>query len=282
MGSCVNVSALSSCTADTLFYPGADVDTHMLELLQPWESHAVYMDGMLGKEDREENAKMNSVAEDFGKNHQDDHRNAYRHTSNIFRPCTDIRCAGPLTNLLYQRLVHNPAFKNVRVSKNLSVHFNMRGVSRKLQYHVNGFEEFIESTYLRKHLRGRVSTYALLGSVGIGSPAMHRKVLDIVVPKCLDRMTIVAMVSDREDISKIHPIVDERTISYAIGDTLAGRRLHGELVSAVRAYCITLRHDVENPEPAPNSLARILLLCVVFVTAAVWCAPFCGAVGLFQ
>ena len=165
MGSCVNVSALSSCTADTLFYPGADVDTHMLELLQPWESHVVYMDGMLGKEDREENAKMNYVAEDFGKNHQDDHRSAYRHTSNIFRPCTDIRCAGPLTNLLYQRLVHNPAFKNVRVSKNLSVHFNMRGVSRKLQYHVNGFEEFIESTYLRKHLRGRVSKYVLSSQV---------------------------------------------------------------------------------------------------------------------
>lgn len=238
---CVNVSTQPSCVTNTLFYPGADVDTHMLELLQPWETRAVYMDGMLGKKHREENSKMNYVAENFAKNHQNDDRNAYRHTSNFFRPCTGIQCAGPLTKLLYQRLVHNPAFKDVGVSRNLSIHFNMQGIPRTLQYQVNNFEEFIESTYLRNHLRGRVSTYALLGSVGIGSPAMHRKVLDIIVPKCLDRVMIIATASDREAISKIHPIVDERTISYAIGDTLAGRRLHGEFVSAVRAYCIILR-----------------------------------------
>ena len=238
---CVNVSTQLSCVTNTLFYPGADIDTHMLELLQPWETHAVYMDGMLGKKNREENSKMNYVAEDFAKNHQNDHRNAYRHTSNVFRPCRNIQCAGPLTKLLYQRLMHNHAFKNVSISKNLSIHFNMESIPRTLHYQVNNFEEFIESAYLRKKIRGRVSTYALLGSVGIGSPAMHRKVLDIIVPKCLDRVMIIAMASDRDAISNIYPIVRERTIPYAIEDTLAGRRLHGELVSSARAYCIVLR-----------------------------------------
>ena len=70
----------------------------------------------------------------------------------------------------------------------------------------------------------------------------------------------------------------------------ASRAGHGtasiaERLAAPRLLCTCRRGEMavpgSLPEPAPNSRVRVILLCR-FVTAAVWCAPFCGAVALFN
>ncbi len=239
---CVNVT--ETCRPDTLLYLGADVDTQMLEQLQPWELNAVYSDAMIGRVDRAENARINNVAEDFARHHADDERRAYRLTSNAFRPCPYLSCAAPLTALVQARLEASRVFEGVHVPRNLSFRFEMGGRARRLDYMVADFQVFVESKFMQHHVAHRVSTVGLLGSAQMGAPKDMRRLLHLIVPKCLRAVRVIASPHDREFISRIRPILHEEDVAYAVGDTLAGRRLHGEQShGAVTAFCLSMRDE---------------------------------------
>lgn len=253
---CVNVTALpDTCRPDTLVYPGGDVDTHMLELMQPWERRAFYIDGMHGALDRTENRKINYVGEAFANAHRHDRREAYRRTSNDFRPCADKQCFRPLTLLLKQRLEHSPVFDHVHSPRNLTLTFRLKGIPRALYYYVGSYSDFVEFGNWHRFLDGRVSTVALLGSSRIDASDLIRQFLDKAMPACLGLGTIIAMPESEADVARVYPIVSKRPIAYPLGDTLAGRRLSledrssrheqeedgGQLVGGgAMAYCVAL------------------------------------------
>ena len=138
--------ASSACPpGDTLLYLGADIDVQMVKQMQPWEHHAVFFDGLLGEENRTENAAFNWVAEGYARNHRNDPRPSYRLTSNPLRPCPRQRCAGQLTQLLQQRLTDTSGVQRVQVVGSLRLQFELRReptVVRTLRYVVGTWGEY--------------------------------------------------------------------------------------------------------------------------------------------
>ena len=113
-----------------------------------------------------------------------------------------------------------------------------------LDYMVADFQVFVESKFMQQHVAHRVSTVGLLGSAQMGAPKDMRRLLHLIVPKCMRAVRVIASPNDREFISRIRPILHEEGVAYAVGDTLAGRRLHGEQAhGAVTAFCLSMRDE---------------------------------------
>eukprot|EP00316_Scyphosphaera_apsteinii_P022536 CAMPEP_0119317432 /NCGR_PEP_ID=MMETSP1333-20130426/43119_1 /TAXON_ID=418940 /ORGANISM="Scyphosphaera apsteinii, Strain RCC1455" /LENGTH=151 /DNA_ID=CAMNT_0007323365 /DNA_START=408 /DNA_END=860 /DNA_ORIENTATION=+ len=140
----------------------------MLKLMQHWERHAYFLDGFIGVEDREENARVNHIGESYARSHSNDPRPAWRSSSNHIRPCRG-RCHHSLMQLVLGRMNEDPAFTHIQVLGNLSVNFELRrelGRTRTLQYVLaeSGSHEWDVALLA---LRGRVSTLAVPGAAGI-------------------------------------------------------------------------------------------------------------------
>ena len=161
-----NTSSSACKQPDVLLYIGADLDLQLLALMQPWETTAVFVDPL------ENDAILHNLTRNYERKHEMDPRPAWRQSSLPFRPCHQLSCAEPLTWLLHDRMVQDPAqFARVRVIGNLSISFELqqhRGIGRTLRYVVD-LSENDESTFAE--FQGRVSTMAAPGAAGNLGPS---------------------------------------------------------------------------------------------------------------
>ena len=90
-----------SCTPDVLLYVGADVDVQMVELMQPWETHAHFIDTFAAP-----SKDMLPVRyfEDYIRRRADDTRASYRETTLPLRPVSNCTARRQLANLFMRRL----------------------------------------------------------------------------------------------------------------------------------------------------------------------------------
>ena len=202
---------------DALLYLGADADVHMLKLMAPWETTAVYMDTM-GDE-------HSGLTDGYDDNHYDDPRPGFNVTTASMRPCIRHDCFEPLTHLLQTRLSQITAFESIRVLRNLTLTFHYAGIKRTLHYFVGHFPFHRQTTLtMLRLLEGRVSTVAAPGAIGILSTRDMRLMLDVVLPACLPAVTILAAEHEQEEVRRIGSVLPRGVHPYEMSDTLTGRR----------------------------------------------------------
>ena len=236
----------ATCRPNTLLYVGADVDVHMLKLMQPWETQAVYFDSMKLNYGAQPGYDLTSK---YNEVHEGDTRSAWKKTSAGLRPCPQLRCAGPLTELLQQRMKQERGFAHVRVRANLCIEFSLRSspeVTRSLKYVIaEGWREVLAS------LRGRVSTVAMVGAAVLGIRHIGRDSLASVIPDCMSNVTLVATRADADLISEFGPILSQHDQRYPSRDIMAGRRVSDQLADtggnndevSTTSVSRRLRHD---------------------------------------
>lgn len=273
----------SSCRPDTLLYIGADVDVHMLKLMQPWERHAIFVDSMTG--DGFVNVRQgDDVLDRYLSTHRYDGRPSWRTSSAALRPCTQLRCAAPLTRLLQARMEEDPAFTRVRVAGNLSLRFELRshyGLVRSLRYYVTGADVLLKRGLIWKEMPYlRVSTIAMPGSAGMASGHELRTAFRQMLPSCLCYATIVASPGERSILGSIGAISGERQHRYASGDTLSGRRrrrrrLSAEPVTLPAGDGAELDHTTEGDD----THGRVSVFCVDVGADPAQCSEREGAPG---
>ena len=242
MPTCGSPSLPAMCTPDTLLYVGADVDVHMLKFMQPWETQAIYFDGMklnYGSEDEAD------VTRYYRFDHRSDTRSAWQKTSASLRPCPELQCASPLTELLVERMKQENGFSHVRAHANLSIEFALRSapnLTRSLTYVIAE-----DGHSLLESLRGRVSTVAMVGAAGVGIGQLG-DVLGSVFPACLRNATLVATKGEGLKIAELAPIVSRHERHYPLSDTLAGRRfLQPTEPMFLQSYISHFKSDPDDP-----------------------------------
>ena len=156
-----------SCSADTLLYIGADLDVHMLQLMQPWERQAIFVDSFHGDSfyygPSAQNGTNDSPLAHYTREHRNDRRSAWRDGSGALRPCTGMRCVAPLTQKLIARMKQVLGFMRIHELGNLTVRFELcrePGVKRTLRYVMAETHDFFGSL--------------LIGTTGVTVATYHR------------------------------------------------------------------------------------------------------------
>lgn len=155
---------MANCDApDTMMYVGADLDVQALNMLQPEETRAVFLDPL---------TKITGGLSDYAKLHRNDVRAAYARTSSLVRPYNATRVS-TLGELLLSRLhsEFGPAAHRVEhgdratAGHRLSFKFRMAERSRRLDYWVTTLLRVLCAPHARMHvpLTRRVSTLVALG-----------------------------------------------------------------------------------------------------------------------
>ena len=214
---------------DALLYVGADLDVHMLKMMQPWETLAVFIDDFTGGD----GGYATHRAMAYQRAHSDDPRTHWRWSSASIRPCPDARCMKPLMRMVVGRMKQDAEFTQVHMEKlaanedriaNATVLFQLQrqpGVTRRLSY-VIGTVGSHELARVVQSLRGRVST---LASPGASGNILHSGFVS-AIPSCIrGNLTLIAASHEANMVSRFAPVTHAAMQPYPTGDMVSGRRL---------------------------------------------------------
>ena len=241
----VDVSNTTRCRqGDSLLYVGADLDVHMLKLMQPWEREAIFVDPMTDHHGRfsasAQRGEGDSPLSHYVRRHHADRRPAWMQTSASFRPCTNLLCAPSLTSLLEARMQQDAGFSRVKVLGNLTLRFELRrepGLARTLRYVVADSEDVFQGphegegssaklwggTYASLH--HRLSTLAMPGAAGNAPAHLMGSALRHWIPPCVCLLSVIAMRGEQDFVEMIGRVIGRHdALAYPLDDTLAGRR----------------------------------------------------------
>ena len=150
----------SGCAADTLFYPGSDVDVQVLRWLQPFERRAIFVDQLAAPETL---TGLEHVFPAFEKDHANDPRLSYRNTTRLLRRMRDpVQVAAGLDKLIVARL-RDTGFTSVESLGGLRFSFVHENLARELIY-INDRVDSLLAPDRQRNLEmcGRISTFVLL------------------------------------------------------------------------------------------------------------------------
>ena len=164
----------SRSSGNELVYAGSDADVSILRLLQPWETHAHFIDTFAAPS---EDMLPVRYFEDYIRRRADDTRASYRETTLPLRPVSNCTARRQLANLFMRRLREDSWLTNAAGATSqdgrLSAHwcgatlrftFDYRGVRRFLRVTIADYDKALWlHPNAREHLP-RITTIACPGS----------------------------------------------------------------------------------------------------------------------